>query len=139
MATPKDYSTAVNATNAWLQKYAGMYAGMIPQSYIQAISKSVVDAVDAERATAGAKATLHAPPEGAPLMGGSMLVEMALGMIPWDNMADKDAMRAQIPTASDMIQIVKDNRVAIQNFIKDWQTAGPPISAAARAIAKMEK
>lgn len=138
MGTAKDYQTAFNAAEAWLQKYAAMYANMVPATYVQAITKSVVDAVDAERnpAPAKPKAELHAP-EGEP-MKGSMLVEMALSMIPWDNFADKDAMRAEIPDATAMVSLLTDNKAAILEFVQKWQKVGPPVKAALKAITKME-
>lgn len=143
MATQKDYQTGVDAANAWLQRNAGMYAGMIPQSYIQAITKSVIDAVDAER-NGQPKPQLHPLPAGqVGVASSSVLIEFVLGMIPWQNMADKDAMREEIPTAADLLQqvgaIAHAYPTALKKIVDDWHQCGPAVMAAAKAIASMEQ
>lgn len=50
MATPRDYQVASSAARTWLEQNEAFYASMVPQGVIDAVSKAIVDAVDADRA-----------------------------------------------------------------------------------------
>jgi len=52
MATQHDYQVGENAAWEWLNSNESFYAGMIPQSVVEGVTKAVIDAVDAARAKA---------------------------------------------------------------------------------------
>ena len=135
MASTKDYDTAYNTISAWLQKYASMYSGMIPQNYKVSMAHAIVNAVDAERAGKSATA-MTALEETAPLepLGASFAIEMLLNSLGIYG-ADRQTVEIALPTMQQAVALANANRNVAAQFAQYWQTAGPAVQIIAKAAA----